>query len=124
MGFKPAKCPDDCVFRITVNGGIPMCGYLHITGELWGCDPGVGCEKYSVIHTQEHNRERHKGREPIWDVEIGRKMWAEGYSDSQIGKKLGVRRETVARYRERHWGAINLHRQNIDRNGGKDNGGE
>lgn len=90
-----------------------MCGYLHITGELRGCDPGAGCEKYSVVQTYGYNRgiTIKRGPEPKWDVVTGRKMWKEGYSDAQIGKKLGVARETVARYRERNWGRINRERQ-------------
>ena len=108
MAFEPAVCPEDCVYRTTINGGIPMCGYLHITGELRGCEPGDGCKRYSAMRTQD---KRHKGKDPSWNVEIGRKMWAEGYSDSQIGKKLGVKRVTVSEYRRRNWGEINRQRQ-------------
>ena len=108
MGFVPAKCPADCVYRTVIHGSTVMCGYLHMTGELRGCDPGKGCKRYIGKHTQYMDFKR---RAPIWDVELGRKMWAEGYSDSQIGKKLGVARETVARYRQRNWGEINRQRK-------------
>ena len=108
MAFEPAVCPKDCVYRTTINGGIPMCGYLHITGELRGCDPGTACKKYSIKRTHE---KPFKNRITKWDTQTGRKMWAEGYSDAQIAKKLGTRRETVARYRERNWGRINRERQ-------------
>ena len=106
MGFKPAKCPEDCAFRIVVNGGhLPMCGYLGYTGELRGCDPGPGCKRYLKWRTQR------RGKAATWDVETGRKMWTEGYCDSHIAKKLGVSRETVAEYRRRNWGAVNPERQ-------------
>jgi hypothetical protein len=83
-----------------------MCGYLGYTGELRGCDPGPGCKRY-LKWRNHHNR----GKAPTWDVETGRKMWSEGYSDSYIGKKLGVSRETVAEYRRRNWGAVNRERK-------------
>lgn len=101
MGFEPAKCPEDCVFRTVLHGVLPMCGYLHITGELRGCDPGDGCQRYVGMNEQ-HMSYRHRGA--TWDVGIGRKMWSEGYSDTQIARKLGTNREAVAAYRRRNWG--------------------
>jgi hypothetical protein len=44
-------------------------------------------------------------------VETGKKLWREGYSDSQIGKQLGVSRGAVAGYRKRNWGDINRERK-------------
>lgn len=108
MAFTPAICPEDCVYLTSINGNLPMCGYLHITGELRGCDPGPGCKRYAG---KPNRHDRFRTKKPTWDVETGRKMWAGGYTDAQIGKKLGVSRDTVARYRERNWGAINRQRQ-------------
>ena len=111
MAFEPAECPEDCAFRRTINGWLPMCGYLHTTGEIRGCDPGPGCTRYSIIRPQIHTQDKHKGKDPTWDVATGRKMWSEGYTDAQIGKMLGVSRQTVAAYRTRKWGELNPQRQ-------------
>lgn len=117
MGFEPAKCPEDCVFRQMLNGGgTPMCGYFLMTNELRGCDPGKGCKRYVGRHTQYKSFRR---KAPIWDVEIGRKLWAEGHSDSYIAKKMGVSRDTVAGYRKRNWGAINRERRERKRTDGE-----
>ena len=104
MGFVPAKCPDDCVYRTSINGNLSMCGYLHITGELRGCDPGPGCKRYAG---RKNHHDIYRTKKPTWDVETGRKMWAGGYTDAQIGMKLGVSRDTVAGYRARNWGERN-----------------
>lgn len=107
MGFEPAKCPEDCAFRVVINGGyFPMCGYMSYTGELRGCDPGPGCKRYIKWRTRYK-----KGKSPTWDVDKGKKLWQEGYSDSQIGKQLGVSRGAVAGYRQRNWGDINRERK-------------
>ena len=108
MGFEPVKCPEDCWYRQTVNGNTPMCGYLFMTGQMRGCDPGPECRRY--ISTNPRFRERrHRG--PTWDVEKGRRMWEAGCTDGQIAKELGVRRETVWEYRRRNWGEVNRERQ-------------
>ena len=97
------KCPEDCVYRKLINGSYwPTCEYLFMANEMRGCEPGPGCKRYM-------RRSRHKA--PTWDVEKGRKLWEQGYTDGQISKILGVRRGTVAGYRERNWGEINRQRQ-------------
>ena len=108
MAFVPAVCPDDCVYRATVNGQLPSCNYVFVKGELRGCDPGPGCKRYLSKHG---HREPRKGKAPTWDVETGKKMYDAGYTDNEIGKALGVKRETVREYGRRNWGPPNRERQ-------------
>lgn len=98
-GFKPAKCPEDCVYIQRIHGN-PMCGYLDITGELRGCDPGIGCRRY-VGKNEDLKAARH--RKVTWDVTTGKKLWEAGWKDSMIAKVLRTSPDAVRSYRKRVW---------------------
>lgn len=98
--FKPAKCPVDCWYRQTISGGVPLCGYVLVEGELRGCDPGPGCKRYVG---KNKNLEQTKHRRVTWDVDGGKKLWQAGWKDNLIAKALGIRREAVRSYRVRVW---------------------
>lgn len=99
--FKPVKCPEDCYYLQTANGGsVQVCGYLFITHEMRGCDPGFGCKRY-VGKNEDLKNARH--RKTTWDVVKGKEMWKAGYKDSQISKALKVKPDTVRAYRRRVW---------------------
>lgn len=97
--FKPAKCPEDCVYLQTV-ANIPMCGFFLITDELRGCDPGAKCKRYIGKNADLKNA-RH--RKATWDVVKGKELWKQGRSDGEIGKELHVNRRAVNAYRRRVW---------------------
>lgn len=115
--FKPAKCPEDCVYRQVVSTEVPMCGYLFKTGQMRGCDPGPGCRRYVGLN---EDLKHAKHRKTTWDTVKGKQMWEEGCSDSQIAKALGVKRNTVSTYRKRCWGekknGSNSPEGNVDKN--------
>ena len=100
QGFKPAICPDDCIYLQTVNGNELMCGYMLMTDELRGCDPGYGCKRY--VGKLEKLR-GYKKSKPKWDVDQGKRMWLAGCSDGKIAKAMAVSRGTVRQYRRRKW---------------------
>ena len=103
------KCPEDCVYRKLINGSHwPTCEYLLMANEMRGCEPGPGCKRYVG---QVDRIRGYKHRKPIWDVEAGKKLWEEGYTDGQIASTLGAKRQTVSEYRKRNWGEINRQRQ-------------
>lgn len=108
MESEVPQCPDDCWYLKSFGGHWPYCDYWAMEDRMRGCEPGPGCKRYVARHTPYKS---HRGKAPTWDVETGRKMWEEGYTDAQIGKELGVRRDTVAGYRERNWGQLNRQRQ-------------
>lgn len=98
-GFKPAKCPEDCIYIQRIHGN-PMCGYLEITDELRGCDPGIGCKRY-VGKNEDLKAARH--RKVTWDVTTGKKLWEAGWKDSMIAKVMRVSPDAVKSYRRRVW---------------------
>ena len=99
QGFVPAKCPEDCVYIKRIHGD-PMCGYLEITDELRGCDPGIGCKRY-VGKNEDLKAARH--RKTTWDVVNGKKLWQAGWKDSMIAKVMRVSPDAVRSYRRRVW---------------------
>lgn len=101
-GFKPAKCPDDCIYLQRISGEIPMCGYFLKTDELRGCDPGIGCNRYVGLNEDMKNA---KHRKTTWDVVNGKKLWEAGWKDSLIAKVMRVKPDTVKAYRLRVWEA-------------------
>ena len=98
--FQPRKCPEDCVYLRTIEGERKMCGYLFATGEMRGCDPGLGCNKY-VGKREDLKNARH--RKVTWDVVNGKKLWQAGWKDSMIAKVMRVKTDTVKAYRIRVW---------------------
>lgn len=104
-GFKPAKCPEDCIYLQRASG-IIMCGYFLTTDELRGCDPGLGCKKY-VGKNEDLKSAKH--RKVTWDVVNGKKLWEAGWKDSMIAKVMRVKPDTVRSYRKRVWEAEKNH---------------
>ena len=101
--FKPAACPQDCVYLQLFGGKRQLCGYLLTTDEVRGCDPGPGCKRYvSMKSGPKHRRAK-------WDVDRGKQMWLEGRTDLEIAKELHVRSRAVKAYRLRVWEKENNH---------------
>ena len=99
--FKPAKCPEDCMYLQSTHGGaMQMCGYLLITNQLRGCDPGKNCKRYVGLND---DLKHAKHRRVKWDVVKGKEMWLKGCNDSQIAREVNVKRDTVKAYRLRVW---------------------
>lgn len=84
-----------------------------MTGNLRGCDPGEGCEKYTpavrktppmpkadiAFSANTENRRR-----VSWDIAQGYQMWASGeYSHSQIARELGTTPGAVSERVSRCW---------------------
>lgn len=99
-GFVPAKCPDDCVYLMMLNGNTPMCGYFLKTDELRGCDPGIGCKRYVGLN---EDMKAAKHRKTTWDVVNGKKLWEAGWKDSMIAEVMRVSPDAVKSYRRRVW---------------------
>lgn len=109
--FEPEECPADCKYLMTLNHGqgkeTTHCGYLCLTDELRGCEPGMECKRYepgerlskSVGRTVKTNR----GPKFTWDERAGFRMWLEGATDREIADELGVSRDLVGDTRRRKW---------------------
>ena len=106
MASEVPACPENCEYRKSFGGHWPYCDYWEMEPGLRDCDPGPGCNRY-LSKRQGHR----KGKTPTWDVKTGKRRWEEGYTDTEIGEALGVRRQVVYEYRSRNWGQINRERQ-------------
>lgn len=42
-------------------------------------------------------------KRPKWDTELGRLLWLEGKSDSEIADEFDIAVSAVTAYRKRHW---------------------
>ena len=102
--FRPVKCPDNCVYLMTVNGEEPMCGFLLQTDTMRGCDPGPGCTRYVG---KIKKRRGCKSKRLTWDADRGRQLWEQGYTDTRIAKEVGTSTGNITSYRRRKWGARN-----------------
>ena len=98
--FKPRKCPEDCHYLRTIEGEKKMCGYIFETGQMRGCDPGLGCNKYVGLN-EDLKAARH--RKTTWDVVNAKKLWQAGWKDSMIAKVMRVSPKTIGAYRRRVW---------------------
>lgn len=94
-------CPEDCIYRETVNGSGINCGFLLATGKMRGCEPGPGCLRYVGRNPGCITGYHHK--KPKWDTAEGRRMWEAGRSIREIAEKVGVHVETVRSYMKRNW---------------------
>lgn len=108
--FKPAKCPPGCAYAMRLHnsaGGelLCHCGYILITGESRGCNPGPGCKRYRIRKKRGNTSILLKKNGPRfqWDEPKGKKMWREGKTDREIADALGVDRETIGKTRRRKW---------------------
>lgn len=84
-GYRPGKCPGDCVYSFRESGAV-YCQYILITGTRRPCPPGRGCAAYKVG----------VGREPLpFTMQESRREWkparAELAAQSRTIRELRMR---------------------------------
>lgn len=111
MAGKTERC-ETCVYRAE-PGAANRCDYLIITGHSRGCPPGEGCTVFQpgerlggpippTVKKREEAAEMPKGKRVEIDSDRALKLVAEGLTNHQIAKRLGVNIHTWRAYKARN----------------------
>lgn len=87
--FKPAICPNNCIYKGVV-GTTPCCNYVFIKDRLRPCPPGFDCTVY----------DSGKKRKAFPEARAMR-LYEEGWTDAEIANDIGLKASTVGTWRRR-----------------------
>ena len=74
------------------------CDYIFMEDHSRPCPAGDGC----TARTLKEDVKKKMGK-PKWDIALGKQMWEQGMSDSQIAKHFGIAVNSVLYQRRRYW---------------------
>ena len=87
-----------CLPCIYYGKSTMTCDYILIEGHSRPCPAGVGC----TAKITKKDVKKNMGK-PRWDTALGKQMWEQGMSDSQIAKHFGIAANTVLHQRRSYW---------------------
>ena len=74
------------------------CDYIFMEDHSRPCPAGSGC----TARILKKDVKKKMGK-PRWDIALGKQMWEQGMSDSQIAKHFGIAANTVLHQRRSYW---------------------
>ncbi len=74
------------------------CDYIFMEDHSRPCPAGAGCTARIIKKDV-----KKKMGKPRWDIALGKQMWEQGMSDSQIAKHFGIAANTVLYQRRSYW---------------------
>lgn len=74
------------------------CDYIFMEDHSRPCPAGAGC----TARILKKDVKKKMGK-PRWDIALGKQMWEQGMSDSQIAKHFGIAANTVLHQRRSYW---------------------
>ena len=87
-----------CMPCIYYASSTMSCDYIFIEDKCRPCPAGTGC----TVRILKKDVKKKMGK-PRWDIALGKQMWEQGMSDSQIAKHFGIAANTVLHQRRSYW---------------------
>ena len=87
-----------CLSCIYYAPSTMSCDYVFMEDHSRPCPAGAGC----TARILKKDVKKKMGK-PRWDIALGKQMWEQGMSDTQIAKHFGIAANTVLHQRRSYW---------------------